>query len=207
LTLTMSARPSVKSKTYAQMTDYEIIERCRVKDHSAFTELIRRYDPFLRTLLRDCRDGLMEIEDLRQEVLIRLFNALPKLQNPKLFKPWLIRIVTNLFYDSLRQKLRRGRHISIDSERDGEDGTEQEIKELVDPSLGPAALCELNEQTEQLLTSISAIPIQFKITLALREIKGMTYQEISQMMNVDLGTVKSRISRAKTKLLKMNEAA
>ena len=136
-----------------------------------------------------------EISDLVQEILFKVAKNIKKLKNPKTFRAWLNQITIRQFYDSLRKKQRTP--IKITLENDYDDKKEIEIP---DTSINPMG-CILNDELDLVIKkSIDKLKEPFKMTIVMRELQGLSYDEIAQATNSSIGTVKSRIARARCKL-------
>ena len=131
--------------------------------------------------------------------MLRVAKNIKNLKNPKHFKSWLNQIVTNLFYDELRKSSRKPDIVSIDDEMDEE--TQFTIKSiLADKKCKPPEKCITAELEEIIKEQIRNLPEPFRIAIVLRELQGLSYEEIAEATNANVGTVKSRISRARLKL-------
>jgi RNA polymerase sigma-70 factor (ECF subfamily) len=184
-----------------KLSDYDLILRCqeqRKPDRTAFTELLKRYQSHVDRLLYHLAPDWQDRADLSQEVWIRVYRYLHNLQEPDKFKGWLSRIVTNLFYDELRKRKRRQTSISLDAPLQMSDGELDWDLPSDDPS--PDDDLTTREFYEQLQLAIADLPETFRTTIVLREIDGLPYEEIANITGVSLGTVKSRIARARTRL-------
>lgn len=184
-----------------KLSHYDLILRCqenRKPDRAAFTELLKRYQSHVDRLLYHLAPDWQDRADLSQEVWIRVYRYLHALQEPNKFKGWLSRIVTNLFYDELRKRKRRQTSISLDAPLQMSDGELDWDLPSDDPS--PDDDLTTREFYEQLQLAIADLPDTFRTTIILREIDGLTYEEIANITGVSLGTVKSRIARARTRL-------
>ena len=116
------------------------------------------------------------------------------------FKSWLNQIITNLFYDELRKRPKE-RVISFDEPLKNSDGEESGTRDLpADASWQPEHSFEANENIAHIATALSQLPQKFKAPIVLREIHGLSYEDIAVATNTELGTVKSRIARAKSKM-------
>jgi RNA polymerase sigma-70 factor (ECF subfamily) len=136
--------------------------------------------------------------DLAQEVWIRVYRNVKRLNDPVKFRGWLSRIATNLFYDELRKRKRVSDPISLDAPRAMDDGDMDWEIASADP--GPEENLTTREFYDQLNEAIADLPEVFRTTIVLREIEGMAYEEIAEITGVSLGTVKSRIARARQRL-------
>ena len=167
-------------------------------DKTAFSELLRRYQSHVDRLLYHLAPDWGDRADLAQEVWIRVFRNISRLKDPVKFKGWLSRITTNLFYDELRKRKRHRTPLSLDAPISFSDG---EISwELPSGDAGPTDKLSTQEFYQQLHRAIAELPESFRTTIVLREIEGLAYDEIAEITGVSLGTVKSRIARARQRL-------
>ncbi|PSF36647.1 RNA polymerase subunit sigma [Aphanothece hegewaldii CCALA 016] len=184
-----------------KLSNYDLILRCQdglVPNRSAFAELLRRYQSHVDKLLYHLAPDWQDRADLAQEVWIRVYRNIKRLNEPLKFRGWLSRIATNLFYDELRKRKRVNHPVSLDAPRRVEDG---EIDwDIVSEYPNPDEHLTTREFYEQLQIAIAELPEAFRTTIVLREIDGMAYEEIAEITGVSLGTVKSRIARARAKL-------
>lgn len=184
-----------------KLSNYDLILRCQdglVPDRPAFAELLRRYQSHVDKLLYHLAPDWQDRADLAQEVWIRVYRNIKRLNEPLKFRGWLSRIATNLFYDELRKRKRVNHPVSLDAPRRVEDG---EIDwDIVSEYPNPDEHMTTREFYEQLQIAIADLPEAFRTTIVLREIDGMAYEEIAEITGVSLGTVKSRIARARAKL-------
>ena len=184
-----------------RLSNCDLILLCQVgnePNRAAFAELLRRYQFHLDRILYHLAPDWQDRSDLAQEVWIRVYRNLKKLNEPTRFRCWLNRIATNLFYDELRKRKRNSNPISLDAPRHITDG-EMDWDIVSDYPNPEDNLCT-EEFYEKLREAIAQLPEAFRITIILRELQEMPYEEISQITGVTLGTVKSRINRARAKL-------
>jgi len=184
-----------------KLSNYDLIIICQAgnePDRAAFAELLRRYQFHLERILYHLAPDWQDRPDLAQEVWIRVYRNIKRLNEPNRFRCWLSRIATNLFYDELRKRKRINNPISLDAPRQVLDG-EMDWDIVSDYPNPEDNLCT-EEFYEKLREAIAQLPDAFRITIILRELQEMPYEEISQITGVTLGTVKSRINRARAKL-------
>jgi RNA polymerase sigma-70 factor (ECF subfamily) len=131
-------------------------------------------------------------------VWIRVYRNIHRLQEPAKFRGWLSRIATNLFYDELRKRKKSGSSLSLDAPRLAGDG--EMDWEIASDTPSPEEQLRTREFYEQLREAIADLPEIFRTTIVLREIEGLAYEEIAQITGASLGTVKSRIARARSRL-------
>jgi RNA polymerase sigma factor (sigma-70 family) len=184
-----------------KLPNYDLILQCQVDarpNRAAFSELMRRHQSHVEKVLYHLAPDWQDRSDLCQEVWIRVYRNLGKLQDPVKFKGWLSRIATNLFYDELRKRKRNAPPLSLDAPLSLDDG---EVDwEIASDLPGPDENLTTQEFHEQLQAAIADLPEAFRTTIVLREIQGLSYEEIAEMTGVNLGTVKSRIARARSRL-------
>jgi RNA polymerase sigma-70 factor (ECF subfamily) len=190
-----------------KISNYDLILRCQEgfqPDRTAFAELLRRYQSHVDRILYHLAPDWQDRADLAQEVWIRVYRNIKRLNEPMKFRGWLSRIATNLFYDELRKRKRVSHPVSLDAPRRVEDG---EIDwDIVSDYPNPDDTLATREFYERLNSAIAELPEAFRTTIVLREIEGMAYEEIAAITGVSLGTVKSRIARARAKLQSVLQA-
>ncbi|MCK4753703.1 MAG: sigma-70 family RNA polymerase sigma factor [Calditrichia bacterium] len=177
-----------------QPTDEELIARFQNGDAYAFDLLVHRYkDPLLNFIFRFLSD-LVESEDIVQETFYRVYKNKHYYKEVAKFSTWIYTIAGNLAKTELRRRKRR-KVFSIHKETAAE-------KELELPDLKSDPEKEVNTViTEKIIQkSINSLPQKFKQVIVLRDIQGFSYEEISSIIKVPLGTVKSRVNRARLKL-------
>ena len=184
-----------------KLSNYDLILRCQGglrPERAAFAELLRRYQSHVDKVLYHLAPDWQDRADLAQEVWIRVYRNIKRLNEPEKFRGWLSRIATNLFYDELRKRKRVAHPLSLDAPRMLEDGEMDWEIASADP--GPDEELTTVEFYDQLREAIADLPEVFRTTIVLREIEGMAYEEIAEITGVSLGTVKSRIARARQRL-------
>jgi len=184
-----------------KLSNYDLILRCQdgiTPDRAAFAELLRRYQSHVEKVLYHLAPDWQDRPDLAQEVWIRVYRNIKRLNEPVKFKGWLSRIATNLFYDELRKRKRVAPPLSLDAPRRMGDG--EMDWEIAADGPSPEDNMATREFYAQLREAIKDLPEAFRTTIVLREIEGMAYEEIAEITGVSLGTVKSRIARARSRL-------
>jgi len=184
-----------------KLSNYDLVLQCqmgRQPGRAVFAELLRRYQSHVDRVLYHLAPDWQDRADLAQEVWIRVYRNIKRLQEPAKFRGWLSRIARNLFYDELRRRKRVSSPLSLDAPRFVNDG---ELDwELAADEPGPDEHLTTQEFYEKLRELIAALPEVFRTTIVLREIEGLAYEEIAELTGVSLGTVKSRIARARHRL-------
>jgi len=184
-----------------KLSNYDLVLRCQQgssPDRTVFTELLHRYQLHVDKILYHLAPEWQDRSDLAQEVWIRVYRNIKRLQEPAKFKSWLSRITTNLFYDELRKRKRITPPLSLDAPLTLDDGVID--WEIATDNPGPEEELTTQEFYARLRDAIAKLPEVFRVTIVLREIEGLSYEEISDITGVSLGTVKSRIARARQRL-------
>ena len=182
-----------------QLSDEVLIKRCQDGDKRAFELLVRRHQRTVYALLYRLAPDWNDLSDLSQEVFIRMWRNIGRLKNPKAFRSWVTQIATHLFYDELRKRPRQLPVLSMDEPIETEDG-DTGTRDIPDRSAAPDELCQRRELASHVQSAMSQLPEQFRTAIVLRELQGLSYEEIATLTNSELGTVKSRIARARNKV-------
>ena len=190
-----------KSADFQAMSDEDLILACQRRLNGAFEVLVKRHEKMIAGMLFRLAPDLKDNADILQEVFIRIWTHIWQLRKPSSFKTWLNRIVTNLFYDHLRELPRDFRFVSIDQPLKGEDD-ECFGRDIPDAGARPEEELLRGELSEALEAAIAHIPERFRTAVILRDVEGLSYEQIATLTAVELGTVKSRVSRARTKIQK-----
>lgn len=186
-------------KLYKTKTLEELIKLAQTDDLDAMEELVKRNQSNIYASFYYLSSSCEEILDLTQEALLKMARNIKSLKEPTKFKAWLNQIVTRLFYDYLRGKNRKLQTIPIDKKTD-------EDKERFTVTDVPCNTCtpeesSLNTELNCIIErSIRKLPDSFRLAIVLREFQGLSYEEIAEITNTNVGTVKSRIARARNKL-------
>jgi len=174
--------------------DAELVARVQRGDKKAFDLLVLKYQrKILRLLGRMIRDPA-EIEDVAQEAFIKAYRALPQFRGESAFYTWLYRIAVNTARNWLASAGRRPSTPNAIETEDGE--TFNETDNLTDIST-PEAMVASREIAETVNAVIEELPEELRTAIVLREIEGMSYEDIAQSMGCPIGTVRSRIFRAR----------
>lgn len=183
---------------YKKMTIEELVVLSQKDDFKALEELIRKIQRDVFATLTYMINNNNNISDLTQEVLLKVAKNIQNLKNPKCFKGWLNQIITNTYYDELRKQKKAPETISIDYNCEP---LNLALKiEIPDKKSKPIEKCITSECEKVIKSAIRELPEAFRIAIVLREFQGLSYEEIAKTTNSSIGTVKSRISRARIKL-------
>lgn len=167
-----------------------LIPHAQNGDIKAMEELIRRIQKHVYAMFSHLTEKKDDVSDLTQEALLKMAKALASLKEPRNFKAWLNQIITNLYYDYARKN--PDKFVELDEEKFNE------VKDRL--GCEPGEKCLFSEIEKLIKTALMTLPKDLRITLVLREYEGLSYEDIAKITNTALGTVKSRISRARLKL-------
>jgi RNA polymerase sigma-70 factor (ECF subfamily) len=170
----------------------ELVRKSRDGDLDAFTELVRLYERKVFTLVYRFAGNRADAHDLAQETFLRVFQTLPSLREEKSFARWLCRVAANVCRDELRRKKKRA-CLSLD-EMAASSGSKPLPASSADC---PEASFEQGELSAAVQEVLNSLPPDHRLVLVLREIQGMSYEEIAAALEISLGTVKSKLSRAR----------
>ncbi len=175
----------------------ELVRMSKNGDINAFEELVCRYERKIFTAAFRLIGNREDAADLAQEAFLRAFRSIQGFRAEASFLTWLYSIVTNLCRDELRKRAR----VQLESldERITLDDNEV-AKQFSSPEVGPAEVYEQKELQEKIQGLINTLLPEYRMALVLRDIQGFTYEEIAIQMECSLGTVKSRINRARNYL-------
>jgi len=176
------------------MDEQALIDAARQGNLAAFNRLVLTYQGLTYNLAYRILSNADSAEDAAQEAFIKAYRHLGQYRGGS-FKAWLLRIVTNVCYDQLRHKQRRPAGSLEDLAVD-----EDHAADLVDKAEEPADYALRQELSRAIQTGINQLPAEQRIVLTLSDIEGLSYEEIAVVMDTSLGTVKSRLSRARAKL-------
>ncbi|MGR6837131.1 RNA polymerase sigma factor [Syntrophomonas erecta] len=177
----------------------ELIKKAQAGDVDAFEELVVLYQDRVYTHCFYLSGNSFNAQDLMQEVFVRAFNSIKSFRGEADLGTWLHRIAVNLWINQ-RRRDKKLVAFSLDDPLETEDG--ELVREVAACQDSPLDRLERIETRELINLALDRIPPDFKVALVLREIEGYSYDEIAQIMDCSLGTVKSRISRGRNALRK-----
>jgi RNA polymerase sigma-70 factor, ECF subfamily len=183
------------------LVEFELIERAREGNDAAFNQIIQAYRKRILGTIARLIGRPEDVEDVGQEVFVRLYYSLDQLRTPEVFEPWLYRLTVNAAYDYLRRQRRR-------SESRMSDLSEQQVL-MADAAAGGKRNDEeqrrvrVRELAESLLSCVSE---DDRILLTLKEVEGLSLRELERIYNVNENALKVRLFRARQRVLKAYEA-
>ena len=174
--------------------DQQLVERAQRGDKREFELLVMKYQRRLARLLSRMVRDAAEIEDITQESFIKAYRALPQFRGDSAFYTWLYRIAVNTAKNYLVAK---GRRAPTTTEFDSEEAEGFEDGDLLRDIATPDAELHTKQVARAVNEAVDTLPEELRTAITLREIEGLSYEEIAQMMNCPIGTVRSRIFRAR----------
>ena len=169
---------------------FVLIEHAQKGDIKALEGIIKRVQKHVYAMFSHLTEKKDDIADLTQEALLKMAKAIYSLKEPKNFKPWLNQIITNVYFDYARKN--PDKFLKLNNEN---------LNEIKDKTgCEPGEKCLFSELEKLVKAALMTLPKDLRITLILREYEGLSYSDIAKITNTELGTVKSRISRARIKL-------
>jgi RNA polymerase sigma-70 factor (ECF subfamily) len=193
--------PTVSQRSVDEpRSDHALLEATRTGDEAAFGELVGRYRHQITNYIYRMTNDYDEAVDLAQETFVRIFRAADRYRTNYAFSTYIYRIATNLAISELRKRKRR-RMVSLTAffQPREETGAAAEARELNPADTRPLQDAELvdAERRGAVARAISTLPEKYRAPLILRDIEGRSYEEIAGILRTNVGTVKSRISRAR----------
>lgn len=177
----------------ASRADKELVDRVKAGDKQAFNVLVLKYQHKLIKLVSRYVHDHSEAMDVAQEAFIKAYRALPNFRGDSSFYTWLYRIGINTAKNHLVSQGRR----PPDSDIDAVDAERYDIDSRLKDNESPEALARRDEIEKVVFDAIEQLPEDLRTAITLRELEGLTYDEIAQAMDCPIGTVRSRIFRAR----------
>ena len=176
-----------------QASDKKLVERVQKGDKGAFDLLVLKYQhKIVNLIMRYVRDPELSL-DIAQEAFIKAYRALPRFRGDSAFYTWMYRIAVNTAKNHLAAQRRRPMDVELDLQDPEQYDLHAKLKETDTPE-GVTLSNELQEIVER---AIQSLPEDLRTAIVLRELEGMSYEEIAQTMECPVGTVRSRIFRAR----------
>lgn len=188
--------PTLGHQGTIEFQDVALVERSRKGDMQAFGLLVAKYqDRIFNLILRLCGNP-SDAEELAQETFLKALSSIAQFRSQSRFYTWLFRIAANLAI-SHRRRGGRIRFHSIDAPQDDDKafGALPQLADARDP--GPAAQAAAAEAQHRALAALEEMDEQFRLVVVLRDIEDMDYSQISEVLDLPLGTIKSRLHRAR----------
>jgi len=182
--LTLMTLPEVPST----LPDTDLVARIRSGDAAALRAVVERYQHRIFALIHGIIRDAHEVEDVAQEVFLKVFTRIDAFDGRSQFFTWLYRVAANAAKDHVKKRARRPA-VAIDEE-----------EHLPGHDRDPLAAAEAAETRRIVRAAIEALPVRYREILALRELEGLAYTRIAEILGISIGTVESRIHRARERL-------
>ncbi len=192
----MSAGESAPAPVSASDSDAMLVERTVAGDQKAFELLVIKYERRIQRLIGRMVRDVDLVEDIAQETFIRAYRALAQFRGEAQFYTWLYRIAVNTAKKALMD-LKRNPTVSENSFKSDDDDETSMLENELTSSETPESLLAGKEIAQMVNTAMDALPEELRQAITLREIEGLSYEEIAEAMNCPIGTVRSRIFRAR----------
>jgi RNA polymerase sigma-70 factor, ECF subfamily len=188
--------------------DLELVEQCRRGDSASLEQIVLKYQSRIyNVILKICADP-DDAAELTQDTFVKIIESLSSFKGESRFYTWAFRIAVNLTLNYC-QRNARFRHCSLDTEND--QGTTQKSQALAeylsdDKSPDPVSVAQNRELCEAAIKALTKLDDPQRAVVVLRDIEGMNYAQIAEVLDIELGTVRSRLSRARGRLKEILEA-
>jgi RNA polymerase sigma-70 factor (ECF subfamily) len=181
-----------------EATDLDLVARHRYGDEQAFTEIYQRYATMVYNLSLRLSGSPDEALDLTQEIFLRIFRHLGKFRGRSSLKTWIYRVALN----HCRSRLGRRRPAPLPLTGPGG----ETVWDIPDPGRSPEDRAVAESESRLVAAALARLPRRFGEAVALRDLEGLTYQEIAEVLHVRIGTVRSRIARGRERLRQILES-
>lgn len=181
-----------------QVGDAELVERCRRGERAAFEPLVRRYQDRVFNACLRVSGNHAEAEDLTQEAFMKALQAIDRFDGRSGFYTWLFRIAINLTLSARRRGARRPT-VSLDAPV-GNCGEDSIGRRLSSGESGPDRVACDSETHRRVLEALAGLNDDYRVVVVLRDVESFSYDEIAEILEVPVGTVKSRLHRARLAL-------
>jgi RNA polymerase sigma factor (sigma-70 family) len=181
----------LRGSTTTPLNDRDLVARVQKGDREAFSTLVGRYQDRIYRFILGMSGSHEEALDLTQETFLKAYQGMASWQADALFKTWLYRIASNTTMDVLRRR-KIVSYVGI-----------EEWESVASQDAGPERQAQDRQSIDALEQALARIPLLYREALLMRELEGMSYNEIALALDITTGTVKSRIARARAGLLEM----
>ncbi|HEY6221163.1 MAG TPA: sigma-70 family RNA polymerase sigma factor [Candidatus Dormibacteraeota bacterium] len=187
----------LKKLDLAELSDEDVMERCAMGSEAAFRALVQRYRTRIMNLVCRFINDRDRAEEISQEVFLRVFRNRERYRKSGKFSTWIFTIAVNLTKNEIRSRVRHRGTFSLDAmdeESGGQGVSFPDSKPLPDEDLNA------NEIGRKVAEALHKIPARYREAVVLRDVEGLSYEEVGQILRIPGGTVRSRINRARLML-------
>ncbi|MDH7500455.1 MAG: sigma-70 family RNA polymerase sigma factor [candidate division NC10 bacterium] len=177
-------------------SDSELVKLAKEEDYIAFEELVNRHSGRIYSLLQRLLGNREDAEDLLQQTFLSAFQNLSRFREESSFRTWITRIATNFALMKFRKE-GKAQVVSLDGPQNYSDEGIPLPREIADWSVNPAEVLERKELVEILEAAIAKLPQIYRAVFLLRDLEGLSNQEVAGMMDLSVSAVKSRLMRAR----------
>ncbi len=184
------------------LVEFDLIQRARDGDDASYNQVVQAYRKRILGTIARLIGRPEDVEDVGQEVFLRLYFSLDQLRTPEVFEPWLYRLTVNAAYDYLRKQKRR-------HEARMADLSEQQviIADAVASTIRGVEQDRRQQVREQVHSLLETVPEQDRILLLLKEVEGLSLKELEKIYGVNENAIKVRLFRARQRVIKAHELA
>lgn len=200
----MSTSYGHSGKGIQGVSEATLIQQCQQGDMQAFDELMARYESRVYNIAYRLLGDTEDAYDIAQETFMRVYRALSRFRGHSTLHTWIHRIVVNLCLDEIKKRRRRP-HLVQEPWPDEEEPPGSLIERIPDETTDPEAWALSRERQLIVRRAIASLPPHHRAVLVLFDLEGMAYQEIAEVLQISIGTVKSRLNRARLALKKKLE--
>ena len=180
--------------------DAALIERVQGGELAAFDQLVLRHQQVVFAVALRMLGNQHEAQDVAQEAFVRAYQGIGAFRREAKLSTWLVSITMNLCRNRRRWWARRKQLIAGSLDDPGDTEEDAIGREAADPSPGPSQMAQRHEQHQQVLAALQQLDQAHRSIVILRDLQGYAYEEIAQMLGCQVGTVKSRLNRARLQL-------
>ena len=184
----------VSAPPVLSLSDEDLMDRVAQDDEKAFTALVRRFQGRVINLVSRVLNDRECADDLAQEVFVRVYVHRRNYRHGAKFSTWLFTIAANLAKNEIRRRVRKRNWFSLDALQEM---LSDSAFQLADPAEGRESSLEREQLQAAVGRAIATVPEKYRLALVLRDIEGLPYEEIAQVLGIPGGTVRSRINRAR----------
>jgi RNA polymerase sigma-70 factor (ECF subfamily) len=192
----------IRDRAAEDAIDKRIIEKCRQGDRSAYNELIIRYEKRIYNYAYRLSGSYDAANDIASDTFLRVYNSLASFRGDSSFITWLFRVITNIYLDSKKRERARPAQSLDEMIELGDAAVSVQVE---DTAPTPAQHAESSERTDLLQNAISSLPDYQRMMIVMYHNDGQSYEEIAEALDMPIGTVKSRLNRARLSLREILE--